>query len=141
MRDYGRVEPEGFELENVPSADVALYFPDAPPKLYQLIQWLPIFEANTDVRTIVVMRNFESYNIVKDLTSLRTILVPRYEDMMAMYDRADFKAVVYVNNGWTNFQSLAFQQAVHIHVNHGESDKICMVSNQAKAYDLSLIHI
>jgi CDP-glycerol glycerophosphotransferase (TagB/SpsB family) len=24
---------------------------------------------------------------------------------------------------------------VHIHVNHGESDKICMVSNQAKAYD------
>jgi len=40
-----------------------------------------------------------------------------------------------VNNGWTNFQSLSFQQAVHIHVNHGESDKICMVSNQAKAYD------
>jgi len=43
--------------------------------------------------------------------------------------------VIYVNNGFTNFQSLAFQQAVHIHVNHGESDKICMVSNQAKAYD------
>ena len=54
---------------------------------------------------------------------------------MALYDRAGFHAVVYVNNGWTNFQSLAFQQAVHIHVNHGESDKICMVSNQAKAYD------
>ena len=54
---------------------------------------------------------------------------------MALYDRADFHAVVYVNNGWTNFQSLSFQQAVHIHVNHGESDKICMVSNQAKAYD------
>jgi CDP-glycerol glycerophosphotransferase (TagB/SpsB family) len=43
--------------------------------------------------------------------------------------------VVYVNNGWTNFQALSFQRAVHIHVNHGESDKICMVSNQAKAYD------
>jgi CDP-glycerol glycerophosphotransferase (TagB/SpsB family) len=42
---------------------------------------------------------------------------------------------MYVNNGFTNFQSLAFQQAVHIHLNHGESDKICMVSNQAKAYD------
>ena len=135
MREFGQVQPEGFDLSNVPSADVALYFPDAPPKLYQLIQWLPIFEANKDVRTIVVMRNFDSYNIVKDLTPLKTILVPRYEDMMAMYDRADFKAVVYVNNGWTNFQSLSFQQAVHVHVNHGESDKICMVSNQAKAYD------
>ncbi len=61
--------------------------------------------------------------------------MPRYEILMSLYDRADFHAVVYVNNGWTNFQSLSFQQAVHIHVNHGESDKICMVSNQAKAYD------
>ena len=69
------------------------------------------------------------------ITSLRVLLVPRYEILMALYDRADFHAVVYVNNGWTNFQSLSFQQAVHIHVNHGESDKICMVSNQAKAYD------
>lgn len=54
---------------------------------------------------------------------------------MALLDRADFRAVIYVNNGWTNFQALSFQRAVHIHVNHGESDKICMVSNQAKAYD------
>jgi CDP-glycerol glycerophosphotransferase (TagB/SpsB family) len=54
---------------------------------------------------------------------------------MALLDRAGFRAVVYVNNGWTNFQALSFQRAVHVHVNHGESDKICMVSNQAKAYD------
>ena len=135
LREFGAVEPEGFDLAAVPSADVALYFADGPTKLYQLVQWLPVFEANPDVRTIVVVRHVETYRTLQQITSLRVLLVPRYEVLMALYDRADFHAVIYVNNGWTNFQSLSFQQAVHIHVNHGESDKICMVSNQAKAYD------
>ncbi len=135
MREFGQVEADGFDLTDVPSADVALYFADGPTKLYQLTQWLPVFEAKTDMTTIVVVRHIETYRTLLGLTSLRVLLVPRYEILMALYDRADFHAVVYVNNGWTNFQSLSFQQAVHIHVNHGESDKICMVSNQAKAYD------
>lgn len=135
MRDFGQVQPDGFDLADVPSADVALYFADGPPKLYQLTQWLPVFEAADGITTIVVVRHIETYNALLGMTSLRVLLVPRYEILMALYDRADFHAVIYVNNGWTNFQSLSFQQAVHIHVNHGESDKICMVSNQAKAYD------
>ena len=135
MRDFGAVEAEGFDLTAVPSADIALYFADGPQKLYQLTQWLPVFEANPHMTTIVVVRHIETYRALLGITSLRVLLVPRYEILMALYDRADFHAVTYVNNGWTNFQSLSFQQAVHIHVNHGESDKICMVSNQAKAYD------
>ena len=135
MRELGQVEPEGFDLGDIPRADIALYFPDGPPKLYQLLQWLPVFEANRDLTTLVIVRQVEAYDALVDRTSLRVILVPRYENLMALLDRADFHAVVYVNNGWTNFQALSFQRAVHIHVNHGESDKICMVSNQAKAYD------
>ena len=135
MRELGQVEPEGFELDDIPRADVALYFPDGPPKLYQLTQWLPVFESHTDVTTLVIVRQVEAYDALVGQTPLRVVLVPRYEDLMALLDRADFHAVVYVNNGWTNFQALSFQRAVHIHVNHGESDKICMVSNQAKAYD------
>jgi hypothetical protein len=135
MREYGAAEPDGFDLDNIPDADVALYFADQPAKLYQLTQWLPIFEQRGDLTTIVVVRNVESYQELINITNLQVLLVPRYENLMALYDRASFHAVIYVNNGWTNFQSLSFQQAVHIHVNHGESDKICMVSNQAKAYD------
>ena len=135
LRAFGEVEPDGFDLEDVPTADIALYFADQPTKLYQLTQWLPVFENQINLRTIVVVRNLETYNTLRALTKLQVLLVPRYEILMALYDRADFHAVIYVNNGWTNFQSLSFQQAVHIHVNHGESDKICMVSNQAKAYD------
>ncbi len=135
LRDFGAAEPEGFELSDVPQADVCLYFADQPSKLYQLAQWLPIFEARTDITTVIAVRHVETYDALLGTTPLKILLVPRYEVLMAMYDRANFHAVIYVNNGWTNFQSLAFQQAVHIHVNHGESDKICMVSNQAKAYD------
>ena len=135
MRELGQVEPEGFDLHDIPRADIALYFPDGPPKLYQLLQWLPVFEAKRDVTTLVIVRQVDAYDALVGRTSLRVILVPRYENLMALLDRADFHAVVYVNNGWTNFQALSFQRAVHIHVNHGESDKICMVSNQAKAYD------
>jgi CDP-glycerol glycerophosphotransferase (TagB/SpsB family) len=135
LMQFGAVEPAGFDLDAVPSAPIALYFADQPEKLYQLTPWIPIFEANSKLRTIIVVRHVETYRQLVNSTSLPVLLVPRYEILMALYDRADFHAVVYVNNGWTNFQSLAFQQAVHIHVNHGESDKICMVSNQAKAYD------
>lgn len=135
LRDFGAVRPEGFDLGNVPAADIAIHFADGPPKLYQLTQWLPVFEANTAERTIVVVRQIDTFQALQGTTPLPLLLVPTYEDLMALYDRADFHAVMYVNNGFTNFQSLAFQQAVHIHLNHGESDKICMVSNQAKAYD------
>ncbi|MEK9955159.1 MAG: CDP-glycerol glycerophosphotransferase family protein [Actinomycetota bacterium] len=130
MRDFGQVEPAGFDLADVPSADIALYFPDGPPKLYQLTQWLPVFEGNNDVTTIVIVRQVDAFNALRGTTPLRVILVPRYEDLMALLDRANFGAVVYVNNGWTNFQALSFQRAVHIHVNHGESDKI-FVAGQA----------
>jgi hypothetical protein len=135
LRNFAEAEPAGYDLNDIPSSDLALYFPDGAPKLYQLIQWLPVFEASDETRTIVVVRQVDAFNALQGKTSLRVLLVPNYEDLMALYSRADFRAVIYVNNGWTNFQSLAFQEAVHIHVNHGESDKICMVSNQAKAYD------
>lgn len=135
LRDFGAVQPKGFKLDDVSTSDIAIHFADGPPKLYQLNQWLPIFEANTTERTVVVVRQIDTYHAMQGTTSLPILLIPTYEDLMALYDRADFHAVMYVNNGFTNFQSLAFQQAVHIHLNHGESDKICMVSNQAKAYD------
>ncbi len=46
---------------------------------------------------------------------------------------------LYVNNGVANFQSLSVPELVHVHVNHGESDKLSMVSNQAKAYDKTFV--
>ena len=72
MRDFGQVEPAGFDLADVPSADIALYFSDGPPKLYQLTQWLPVFEGNNDVTTIVIVRQVDAFNALDGTTPSST---------------------------------------------------------------------
>ena len=54
---------------------------------------------------------------------------------MNLYDSGEFKVGIYVNNGLRNFQSLNNPRMLHVHVNHGESDKLSSFSNQVKAYD------
>jgi hypothetical protein len=135
IRDFVEPEPVGIDLAAITEADVAIHFADGPHKFYQLMPWLAVLRQRPELRVIIVARQPESYEPLQALTDVPIALVPKFDALMALYDRANFRAVLYVNNSYTNFQSLAFQQAVHIHVNHGESDKICMVSNQAKAYD------
>lgn len=117
-------------------ADVIVYFPDAREKLYQIEQWLPILE-ELDRRhpVLIVMRNVYAARDLSTRTPLRTIFVRRFHDLMGLYDSADYKVAIYVNHGVQNFQSLSAGRMTHIHVNHGESDKLCNVSNQVKAYD------
>src|SRR5699024_7026108 len=59
----------------------------------------------------------------------------RFDPLHDFYRANDFKLALILNNVMTNFQSLGYAPMVHVHVNHGESDKLSMVSNQAKAYD------
>ncbi len=132
----GRVRPAGYDPAKPPRSDVAVFFPDAPERLYQLLQWLPVLEhLNARLTVTVIVRHAASWDEVRPRTTLPVLLAPTYEDLMSLYERAGYRAVLYVNNGLANFQSLAYQPAAHVHVNHGESDKLCMVSNQAKAYD------
>jgi hypothetical protein len=47
--------------------------------------------------------------------------------------------VLYVNQNVSNFDVLAYARPQHVFLSHGESDKVYMVSNQAKAYDLTFV--
>jgi hypothetical protein len=128
--------PMGFDPATGLSVDVAVYFPDNMSKAYQLIQWLPVLEDHpSDLTFGIVVRKIPIYLELKELTKLPVAYVPTFADVMELYRISPFKAVMYVNNGVGNFQSLTVAELAHIHVNHGESDKICMVSNQVKAYD------
>ncbi|WP_155838778.1 CDP-glycerol glycerophosphotransferase family protein [Arthrobacter castelli] len=125
------------ELHGVPvPAEIVVYFGDVTTKLYQLEQWLPVLEQlNREHKVLLLFRKVGTLREVKKKTSLPMIFVRRFEDVMDLYDTNDYRLGIYVNNGVTNFQSLTFSRMVHVHVNHGESDKLSMVSNQAKAYD------
>lgn len=128
--------PHGFDPRVGIRADVAVYFPDGPQKLYQLTQWLPVFENHPDdLKFAIVVRKMQAFEELQGKTKLPVAHVPGYADLMELYRTSDFSAVVYVNNGVGNFQSLTVPELAHVHINHGESDKICMVSNQVKAYD------
>ena len=120
----------------VSSAEVVVYFADEPRRLYQLRQWLPVFEwLDRRRRVLLVTRDAGSFHALGRLTGLARVLVERLPELVGLYAGGGFKVVVYVNNSARNFQSLAARQLLHVHVNHGESDKSCMVSNQVKAYD------
>ncbi len=51
----------------------------------------------------------------------------------------DVRVVLYLNQVEPNFRMLRFPGPVHIQIGHGESDKAGSVSNQHKAYDLTLV--
>jgi hypothetical protein len=126
--------PTGYEPGTSVPGTVAVYFADDPRKLYQLRQWLPVLmRLDREHPVTIVMRNRKTYDALE--TPLRKVLAPAFPDLVQLYECSDFKVAVYVNNSVHNFHSLMQRQMLHVHVNHGESDKVCMVSNQVKAYD------
>ena len=118
------------------SAEVVVYFGDPGSKFYQLEQWIPVLEElNRSHKVAIVIRRPSSLIKARELTSLPLALKRRFDPLHTFYHANDFRLALYVNNGVTNFQSIGYAPMVHVHVNHGESDKLSMVSNQAKAYD------
>lgn len=87
------------------------------------------------MRPMIITRHAATTEELQKITSLLVVHARTYDLLMQLLELSKFKALIYVNNSYQNFQTLAYQQAAHIHVNHGESDKISMVSNQSKAYD------
>lgn len=117
-------------------AEVVVYFGDAKSKFYQLQQWIPVLEElNRTHKVVIVLRRPSTLLITREVTRLPLVLKRRFDPLHTFYHANDFKLALYVNNGMTNFQSLGYAPMVHVHVNHGESDKLSMVSNQAKSYD------
>ncbi|TSI12258.1 CDP-glycerol--glycerophosphate glycerophosphotransferase [Brevibacterium aurantiacum] len=117
-------------------AEVVVYFGDRKPKFYQLDQWLPVLEQlHRTHRVVLVFRKPSALNAAREVTNLPMVLKRKFDPLQTFYHANDFRLALYVNNGMTNFQSLGFAPMVHVHVNHGESDKLSMVSNQAKSYD------
>lgn len=125
-----------FTRESAQGHRVAAFFADPPSKIYQIAQWIPVFEkAPAHLRPLIITRHAATTEELQKITSLLVVHARTYDLLMQLLELSQFKALIYVNNSYQNFQTLAYQQAAHIHVNHGESDKISMVSNQAKAYD------
>jgi len=125
-----------FTAESADGAQVAYFFADSPSRIYQIAQWLPVIEKSpAHLKSVIITRSMATTEELRKLTNVQVIHARTFDLLMSLLELSKFKAIIYVNNSYQNFQTLTYQSAVHIHVNHGESDKISMVSNQAKAYD------
>jgi CDP-glycerol glycerophosphotransferase (TagB/SpsB family) len=120
-------------------AKILIYFPDTPSNQYQLEQWYWAFEQlNKHLKLLILFRKKSTYNLFKDRT-INSIYVQAFSDLDLIYHRKNLMLCLYVNNNMRNFHSLQYPNLLHIFLNHGESDKASMASNQAKAYDFLFV--
>jgi hypothetical protein len=115
---------------------VIAYFADDPTRIYQLVQWLAPLEILHERHPVgIVVRDPESAIVLGARTALPVFTAPTFPELTALYGKLGAKIVLYCNNSMLNFQSLIEGRMLHVHINHGESDKHSMASNNAKAYD------
>ncbi|MDD3591222.1 MAG: CDP-glycerol glycerophosphotransferase family protein [Sulfurovum sp.] len=119
--------------------DVVIYFDGKMDNVYQLKQWTqPFIELNKYHKTLFVVRDREVFEFLGKTSPFRLYYANTLNDLTNFYNENDFKVILYVNNACKNFQSLIHPFALHVHINHGESEKASMSSNQSKAYDYVL---
>jgi hypothetical protein len=120
----------------VNDVSVIAYFAGDPSLTYQLTQWLEVLAVLDEVQPVaLVVRDPESAAVVEARTGLPLFTAQTFSELSELYARLDAKVVLYCNNQALNFESLVDTRMLHVHINHGESDKQSMASNNAKAYD------
>jgi hypothetical protein len=115
---------------------VIAYFAGDPTRTYQLAQWLEVLEILDGVHPVaLVLRDPSSAALIGSRTTLPVLVAETFPELTELYADLDARVVLYCNNAVLNFESLVDARRLHVHINHGESDKQSMASNNAKAYD------
>ncbi|MBM7388715.1 hypothetical protein JOE37_001709 [Clavibacter michiganensis] len=119
---------------------IAVYFADSAVNMYQIRQWYrPLVELARTHPVVILSRHPSGANALLDESPLPVEYVRRVADLERVIAEQDIRIVLYVNQNTRNFQMMRYGRRWHVFVNHGESDKMYMTTNQFKAYDYSLI--
>ncbi|MEA2019416.1 MAG: CDP-glycerol glycerophosphotransferase family protein [Campylobacterota bacterium] len=131
-----------FAVANISLQDIelAVYFDGGLGLLYQIEQWfnqLEILDENKKI--LIVTRILPTYNWLLKNTKFIIVHCRTMDDLIGFYDENNLKTILYVNHSQSNFQSLINGKALHVHINHGESDKTSTITHQSQAYDYVFI--
>ncbi|NMR31273.1 CDP-glycerol glycerophosphotransferase family protein [Crystallibacter degradans] len=120
--------------------EAILYFADDPSSAYQVRQWFGPMRKLSERHPVAVLvhKATTAAAIMKDCP-LPVYLTSGINEVEQFVNAHGVRAVFYVNNNQANFTVLRLTGPAHIHLSHGESDKVSMASNQLKAYDFSFI--
>jgi len=122
------------------SIQIAVYFADTTENLYQIQQWYaPLAELATRWPVAIVARSPGTVLKLWDEAPVPSVYARTIAELEAFISGQDLRIVFYVNQNLRNFQMFRYGRMWHVFVNHGESDKMYMTSNQFKAYDYSFV--
>ncbi|MFE6967515.1 CDP-glycerol glycerophosphotransferase family protein [Agromyces sp. NPDC057679] len=132
LAERAPLEPHRFKI--------GVYFADGKVNLYQLRQWYaPLAELAETHPVLVLTRASGAALKLLDESPLPVAYVRRVADLERVIHEQDLHVILYVNQNAKNFQMMRYGRRWHVFINHGESDKMYMTTNQFKAYDYALI--
>ena len=119
---------------------IAVYFADTDVNMYQIRQWYrPLMRLADRHPVVVISRSPRGALALLQDDALPVAFLPEIPELEAFLAEQDIRIVLYVNQNTRNFQMFRYGRRLHVFINHGESDKVYMTSNQYKAYDHALI--
>jgi len=122
------------------SVRIAVYFADTRVNLYQIRQWYaPLAELSKKHQVAIISRSPGTALTLLDESPVPVVYKRRVVELEQFVSEQHPRIVLYVNQNAKNFQMFRYGRMWHVFINHGESDKMYMTTNQFKAYDYSLI--
>lgn len=119
---------------------IGVYFADGKVNLYQLRQWYaPLAELAKRHPVLILSRASGAALELLEESPLPVAYVRRIVDLEQVIHDQDLHVILYVNQNAKNFQMMRYGRRWHVFINHGESDKMYMTTNQFKAYDYAFI--
>ena len=122
------------------SIQVAVYFADTRVNLYQVRQWYaPLAELAKHRGVAIIARSPGAYLTLREESPVPVLYLRTVTDIEGFLEQHDLAVMLYVNQNIKNFQMFRYGRMWHVFINHGESDKVYMTSNQYKAYDYAFV--
>ncbi len=119
---------------------IAVYFADTQVNLYQVRQWYaPLAELAATWPVAIIARAPSTVLALWNEAPVPALYLRSVADLEKFVHEQDISIVFYVNQNAKNFQMFRYGRMWHVFINHGESDKMYMTTNQFKAYDYSFV--
>lgn len=119
---------------------VGVYFADSDVNIYQMRQWYaPLRELSKTHPVVLIARNAAGARQLMHESGLEVAFEPKVTGLERLIVEQPLEVILYVNQNTRNFQMMRYGSRWHVFINHGESDKMYMTSNQHKAYDFAFV--
>lgn len=119
---------------------IGVYFADSDVNIYQMRQWYePLKQLSKRWPVLLIARHAAGARTLMHESGLDVEFAKKIVHLEELVETQPLDVILYVNQNTRNFQMMRYGRRWHVFMNHGESDKMYMTSNQYKTYDYALV--